>query len=329
MEKLKVVFDIPNDIRLGLKTGEYIRKGGVIVNNKGQVVKWLNDGKLVKESGQVIENISNIARIAESAINIATVILLNEKLKQIQETVLSIDENVEILSFNNLLSANDLLRRSEGIVDKQIQISELSTARNHYVQANNIYKQKINKALEKASKHREEYFSKFEFNEYPVAGDPMQIYVSSKIKKSLDQKAIKKMNKELGIACEYVKVVILSYMGISKSYYLQNEKGVALNALQELQEFLVKFYDQISLYINQKAIIDMETKLRKLSINSIFNKLNQKNNSTISYLHGDIHEGFNKLKNNLLTIQTYHALAYEYKDEIQSIPYNSEIKPIS
>lgn len=322
MEKLKIVFDIPNDIRLGLKTGEYIRKGGVIVNNKGQVVKWLNDGKLVKESGQVIENISNIARIAESAINIATVILLNEKLKQIQETVQSIDENVEILSFNCLLSANDLLRRSEGIVDKQIQISELSSARKHYTDANNIYKQKINKALEKASKHREEYFSKFEFNKYPILINPI---IANKIKKSLDQKQIKKMNKELGIAFEYVKVVILSYMGISKSYYLQNEKMQAVNVLEELQEFLVEFYDQISFYTDQKAIFDMEAKLHKLSISSIFNKLNKKNNSTISYLHGDIYEGFNKLKNNLHTIQTYHALAYEYKDEIQAIPYDAGI----
>jgi hypothetical protein len=325
MEIIKVIFDIPRNIQIALDSGEYIRRGGVIVDKKGKIVMWLRDGHLINESGQIIEKIGNFARIAESAINIATVILLNEKLKQIQMTVQSIDENVEILSFNNLLSANDLLRRSEGIVDKQIQISELSTARNHYVQANNIYKQKINKALEKASKHREEYFSKFEFNKYLVVGDPI-IYVSSKIKKSLDQKAIKKMNKELGIACEYVKVVILSYMGISKSYYLQNEKGAALNALQELQEFLVKFYDQISLYINQKAIIDMETKLRKLSINSIFNKLNQKNNSTISYLHGDIYEGFNELKNNLHIIQAYHALAYEYKDEIQAISYDTEIK---
>ena len=100
---LVVAFEVPKKIQQGLRTGEYIRKGGVIVTSeKGQVVKWLKEGK----------NISKLSTVVFSAIEIFSEIALNEKLKQIQHQLDEIAEYAKAKHDTLIPMAHESLRHA-------------------------------------------------------------------------------------------------------------------------------------------------------------------------------------------------------------------------
>lgn len=94
MEKLKIVFDIPNEILSGLETGKYLRKGGVIVNSQNhQVVTWLNEiamNKFFSPSSLGINPATFALTLAVSA----GFIVMNSKLNKIQKQLNNIKKDL-------------------------------------------------------------------------------------------------------------------------------------------------------------------------------------------------------------------------------------------
>ena len=118
-KSLKVVFDVPVHINEGLKTGRYIRNGGVIVQKEGkQVVHWLKEGKKITRFGNVVFQ----------AVEIFSEIALNEKLKQIQEQLNEITDYVKARHHALIPSATENLRHALLTSDKHERKRLLSLA---------------------------------------------------------------------------------------------------------------------------------------------------------------------------------------------------------
>lgn len=101
MEKLTIIFDVAEEIMVGLKSGKYLQKGGVIVDSQThRVVKWLNEASASKISS--VAQASSVAQlgftpaiIASTLINVAGFMFMNYKLNKIQKQLQNIQEQLK------------------------------------------------------------------------------------------------------------------------------------------------------------------------------------------------------------------------------------------
>jgi hypothetical protein len=115
--KLMVQFDVPKAIECGLKTGEYVRKGGVIVTSDGRkVVHWLKEGTSVKRIGSAVTVLTLL-------VDIWSEYALNEKLKQIQEQLRRIEGKIDAEYLARFLSAHDSLKDALGAIEESNRIA--------------------------------------------------------------------------------------------------------------------------------------------------------------------------------------------------------------
>ena len=102
MEKLTIIFDVAEEIMVGLKSGKYLQKGGVIVDSQThRVVKWLNEASASKISAVASFGFTP-AMIGLTVVTTAGFLFMNAKLNKIQEQLLDIKTDLteikEILS---------------------------------------------------------------------------------------------------------------------------------------------------------------------------------------------------------------------------------------
>ncbi|MGO9569920.1 MAG: PQQ-binding-like beta-propeller repeat protein [Desulfomonilaceae bacterium] len=129
--KLTVDFDLPLAIQTGLNSGEYIRKGGVIVTAKGhKIVVWLKEGKVVRGVGQAI----NVVTVF---INLWSDYVLDNKLQEIQEQLGRIEEYVRAQHFEPFVSAHDHLKAALKAKDEATRKSLFLESRSSFVTARN------------------------------------------------------------------------------------------------------------------------------------------------------------------------------------------------
>ena len=146
-------FKVDKAIKEGLKKGDYIRKGGVIVRKSDHtVVKWLEEVKIAK-AGKAL-NITTIA------LDIISEIALNEKLKEIQAKLETIEEYSEAEHWHSFLDGSSSLAaaiRLTGNTDHRKQL--LYDARRSFEAAKNKNIVLLNKKIEKIDVLYEEFLS--------------------------------------------------------------------------------------------------------------------------------------------------------------------------
>jgi hypothetical protein len=100
--QLVVEFEVPALIRKGLMSGDYVRKGGLILqSDTRQVVYWLKEGKAFRRIDSVI--------VAKILTDIWSDHVLNEKLSQIQRMIRELQAYVKAEHFHPLKKAHDCL----------------------------------------------------------------------------------------------------------------------------------------------------------------------------------------------------------------------------
>jgi len=128
--KLVVEFDVPSAIKMGLESGEYVRKGGVIVTAEGhKVVCWLKEARAVR-IGQAINVLSVLVEIWSEYV-------LNEKLKQIQHQLDRNEELVKAEYYSTLLDAHSSLKAAIATQDPEYQTSLFRESRSLFQTARN------------------------------------------------------------------------------------------------------------------------------------------------------------------------------------------------
>lgn len=152
-KNLIVEFKVDKTIKEGLKNKDLIRKGGVIVNKKNHtVVKWLDEVKLTK-AGKAL----NIGTIA---LDVLSEVALNEKLKQIQAKLETIEGYSEAEHWHSFLDGTAHLKsalRVTGNSDHQKQL--LYDARRSFESAKSKNIVLLKKRLEKIDLLYEKYLN--------------------------------------------------------------------------------------------------------------------------------------------------------------------------
>ncbi len=100
--QLVVEFEVPAWIRTGLMSGDYVRKGGLILqSDTRQVVYWLKEGKAFRRIDSVI--------VAKILTDIWSDYVLNEKLSEIQRMLTELQAYAKAEHFHPLKKAHDCL----------------------------------------------------------------------------------------------------------------------------------------------------------------------------------------------------------------------------
>ena len=129
--KLVVEFDLPKAIKIGLESGEYVRKGGVIVTSEGhKVVHWLKEGKALRHVGTAV----NVLCIF---VDILSQILLNEKLKQIQIQLDRIEDYVKAEHYSTFLNAHETLKAALNASESGYRVNLFRESRRYFLEARN------------------------------------------------------------------------------------------------------------------------------------------------------------------------------------------------
>jgi hypothetical protein len=156
--KIAVDFDVPAAIKAGLESGEYIRKGGVIVTSKGhRVFKWLEEGKVVRV-GQAV----NVLTVF---VNVWSDYVLNEKLKQIQEQLTKIEDYVEAEHYAPLLNAHVSLKAALTAQIEANRTQHFFHAQHSFMTARNKTRILLNKKVPRLHQELKEFENAYFDNE--------------------------------------------------------------------------------------------------------------------------------------------------------------------
>ncbi|MGA2402139.1 MAG: hypothetical protein ABSG91_10575 [Syntrophobacteraceae bacterium] len=148
--KLVVQFDVPKAVANGLKTGVYIRKGGVIVTSeRNKVVHWLKEGKSLKRIGSAVT-------ILTFLIDLWSEYALNDKLKQIQEQLQRMEGKIDAEYFARFRSAHDSLKNAFGAVDEDNRVTWFRKSIELFQDARN---ETFHRLLEIVKKNHAEYIA--------------------------------------------------------------------------------------------------------------------------------------------------------------------------
>jgi hypothetical protein len=144
--KLVVEFEVPQAIKMGLESGQYIRKGGVIVTSEGhQVVHWLKEGKALRQVGMAV----NVLCIF---VDILSHILLNEKLKQIQVQLDRIEDKVDAQLYHTFVTAHEALKAAQNATEPGYRIELFKKSRYYFMEARSKSRLELGKKAERIHK---------------------------------------------------------------------------------------------------------------------------------------------------------------------------------
>lgn len=156
MTIFQTTFDIPNWILQGLKTGEYVRIGGVIRDsNTKQIVAMLREvspnisgiGNLLTSASPVF----GILNLGVSVINLGVSVVgfalilnkLNKLEEKIQSDINSLHQKFDISVYANFCAALDLAKNSQTMVNTENRINMATLAINRFLEAQHTYSNKI------------------------------------------------------------------------------------------------------------------------------------------------------------------------------------------
>ncbi|MCK4446862.1 MAG: hypothetical protein KAW56_07255, partial [Candidatus Marinimicrobia bacterium] len=151
--KITVEFKVDKAIKEGLKNGNYIRKGGVIIKKADHtVVKWLKEVKIAK-AGKAL----NIATVA---LDVVSEIALNEKLKEIQAKLETIEEYSVAEHWHSFLDGSSSLTAAIRLTENNDHRKQLLyDARRSFESAKNKNTVLLNKKIEKIDLLYDEFLS--------------------------------------------------------------------------------------------------------------------------------------------------------------------------
>lgn len=137
---LTVILKVPKEIKEGLTDGTLIRKGGIIVtSDKHQVRKWLVEQKSVSKAGSIVFN----------AIGIAESLLLDNKLKEIQQSLEKVLAYQQARYESLLPNAIDFLKKAAGTNSDENRNEYMNKAIDYLVNARNESQKLIDSLIQK------------------------------------------------------------------------------------------------------------------------------------------------------------------------------------
>ena len=129
--RIAAEFEVPEAIKTGLETGQYLRKGGVIVTADGQqVVHWLQEGRVVRHVGMAVNVLSFF-------LDVLNQILLNNKLKQIQDQLDKTEDYLKAEHYSTFLNAHSSFKAALKATEIGYQIKLFQDARRYFQEARN------------------------------------------------------------------------------------------------------------------------------------------------------------------------------------------------
>ncbi len=129
--QLAVEFEVPEAIKTGLETGQYLRKGEMIVTSDGQqVVHWLQEGQVVRRVGMAVNVLSFF-------LDVLNQILLNNKLKQIQDQLDKTEDYLKAVHYSTFLNAHSSFKAALKATGSRYQVKLFQEARRYFQEARN------------------------------------------------------------------------------------------------------------------------------------------------------------------------------------------------
>ena len=154
---ITVLFELPKYLEQGLKSGEYIRYGGVIRSaSNGSIVQHLVETGIAESKNQMVPAIlsSQGLVIGMGAVSIGVTMvgmyILAKRIKQAEEKIIEaiskLDEKIDIISLQKhaeyraiLYKAFDLAKTAELTKGNAFREKTFLDARNAFVEAKNVY----------------------------------------------------------------------------------------------------------------------------------------------------------------------------------------------
>ena len=151
--KIVVEFDVPAAVKAGLETGEYVRKGGVIVTSAGhKVVHWLREGRAIRHIGHA-------ATLLFVVVDIWSEYVLNKKLKEIQQQLDRIEAHVRARHFALFRDAHEYLGEALRASKDQNRLQWLHKAGERFKTARNETTELLKDKTKEIHKELESYYT--------------------------------------------------------------------------------------------------------------------------------------------------------------------------
>ena len=132
---------VPREIAKEIASGKLFRDGGVVRDSAGQIRKILKDPK---EAGKLLKG----PAIMFALVDLAQTVLLNEKLKQIQEQLQSIEEKVDQLVESKLNSGFEEARQIPHYQNPAARKDRIHSALTHITEAVTLVQKSIKQGAE-------------------------------------------------------------------------------------------------------------------------------------------------------------------------------------
>ena len=166
MKNVDVEFEIPEWISSGLKSNAYERFGGVIRNSQTkEVIAWLREASPnLIQAGTLLTGIGSVASILTlgvSVIGFAVVIhrlgKIEQRIKKLQEDVNALHNKFDLSVYANFRAALDLARNAFTMSKPENRLSMANLAINRFLEAQPIYLNYTEVAIEKDIQVAHEY----------------------------------------------------------------------------------------------------------------------------------------------------------------------------
>lgn len=340
MSNLKVIFNLSKKIAKGLKSGEYLRKGGVIVDKNHKIVTWLKDASVHVMNGENIKKVlklKDVIDITNIGFNMINTYVMNNELKTISGEMIQIKENQRAQMFSLIESGNKLIQESELIQNQQNRDNQLLSAREKYVDVITIFKKKNEYLLKRAAKKEKKFFKIFEIDKIPSKVVDIFSFMFSQIIQPAGSLKGNRNKTHLNIMYNlydeclgYLEWIYLAYLGVSKTYYLQNEKVAAIKQFGDLKLYLNNIIKEIEKRVNIDYLEKIKEKFKKITVRlgviDVANTVETgKLSEGMSYIPlsniNDVENNYERISTKLFKLQVKKELIDSYQEEIEFIPY--------
>jgi hypothetical protein len=224
MNSFTTTFSIPDWINNGLKSGIYVRFGGVIrdVRTKNIVAMLREVSPSLSQVPTVLSQVGSVASILNLAISVIGFALLmkrlgkiEHRLKAVQDDIKQLHHKFDLSVYANFRAALDLARDSLTMTRSENRLSMAQLAINRFLEVQHIYTNYFDTAIEQ----------------------------------------------NVEVANEYLLSLFLTYVARSRCYLELQENKTAISCLEEgaeaLKNHTFKYLERVHPYIQQDEWIDI------------------------------------------------------------------------
>lgn len=156
MSHINIAFNLPPHIKKGLDAGLFIRKGGVVLDSRHQVVHWLKEIPLNEAgpSSLVVRGTS----LGKAALSAADFLYLHDNFKKIHLQLEQVNLKIDAQNLSKVFSGLKLAKEAELMVETSQAKNQITNARSLLEEGTNILRHILMNINKKEKNYREKRF---------------------------------------------------------------------------------------------------------------------------------------------------------------------------